>query len=183
LLRLLGARRLTPALTRHLAATAAAAVTAYVRAIGEPYYDFQFDNMLYDEASWTVTFLDVGLPDGGGNAAPNATALEVSLGNLVGSTMFQSARPKWILALRQHLQAAELCAAVVADVMELDATAVSPEGLRDAANAAYARSAFKGGRLRVAWYASAGRLLVRRPVILDRTLAPPRPGSAVRQRS
>jgi hypothetical protein len=88
--------------------------------------------------------------------------------------MFQSARPKWVLALRQHRQAAALCTAVVARSAGLGVTPVSPRGLRDAALAAYARSAFEAGPVRWAWYASAGHLLARRPTILDGTLAPRR---------
>ena len=165
---------------RTIAVTAASAVIAYVRDLGEPYHDFQFDNMLYDERSGVVTFLDLGLPDGGGNCPPTATALDMSLGNLVGSTMFQSARPKWMLRIRQHRQAEQLCSAVVARSAQPGIVPVSPRGLREAALAAYARSAFQAGVMRRAWYAGAGHVLARRPTILDGTVAPPRPGSGYR---
>jgi hypothetical protein len=174
LLELLRGRRLPPGLLHDLATVAAAAVTRYVEAVGEPYYDFQFDNMLYDGPSCTLTFVDLGLPDRCPPLPPGADALEATLGNLVGSTMFQSARPKWALSRRRHRRAAALCAAIVQEVAPGDGPALTGDGLQPWTRAAYERSAFKGGRPERLWYGSVGYLLARRPRILGVRFSPPR---------
>jgi hypothetical protein len=173
LLEVLRRRRLPDALRIRLAEIAGTAVIRYVAAVGEPYHDFQFDNMLFDGATGTVTFLDLGLPDGSHAVPCDVSPLEVTLGNLVGSTMFQSARPKWALAVRQHRQAATLCAAIVENVARAPGVRVSGEHLQACTRAAYGRSAFKEGRAGRLWYSSVGYALARRPSMLGIRFSPP----------
>ena len=142
-----------------LARVAAQALDAYVATFHEPYWDFQFDNMLFDEPSGTLTFLDFGIPPGDEAPAAEHTARAVSLGNLVGSTIFQSARPGWVRHRRQHRQALALCAAIVEAAA---AGAPQPPGageLARFARAAYVRSAWQGSVRRRLWYVVAAPLV------------------------
>ncbi len=149
-------------LRRRLTVVAARAVVTYVQTIGEPYHDFQFDNVLFDPASDSLIFVDFGLPDHKGPSPPGSTALEISLGNLLGSTVFQSARPRWVLQRRQHREAADLCTAIVDQVMMDVGESISMERMLVEATGAYRRSAFPGRGSRQAWYSTVGYLVGRR---------------------
>lgn len=173
LLDLLRAGELRASELDRIADAAASALARYVEVIGEPYEDFQFDNMLFDVASATVAFVDLGPPDGTVEPGPAGPPVEVSLGNLVGSTMFQSARPKWLLRRRQHRQAVSLCSAIVGRVTGAD-TATTVAVVAPFAREAYARCAFGGSWTRQAWYGSIGYLVARRPQIADVKFTPPR---------
>jgi len=174
LLLLLRSRRLSPELADRLATVAASAVIRYLESVGEAYTDFQFDNMLFDEASGTVTFVDLGVPDHSPAVPASSSPLEMTLGNMVGSTAFQSARPRWVLAARQHRQAVRLCEAIVEALSRISGAELSAAGLRACAGAAYERCAFKEDRVRRLWYSSAGYLLARRPRTLGFRFSPPR---------
>ena len=176
--RVLRERPLASDTQTRLARVAAEALDAYVATFHEPYRDFQFDNMLFDERSGTLTFLDFGIPPGDDAPAAERTALAVSLGNLVGSTIFQSARPGWVRHRRQHRQALALCAAIV------EAAAQSP-GAGDVARfarAAYLRSAWQGSMRRRLWYVVAAPLIGGRVRVGDQSHRPwpwplPSPGT------
>ncbi len=174
LLALLRTRRLDSGLVAGLSALAASGAIRCVEALGEPYDDFQFDNMLLDDASGVLTFVDLGRPDRSSPPPAGASALEVTLGNLVGSTMFQSARPKWLCAVRQHRQAVRLCTAIVARAADHQGEAPSAHGLQACAVAAYERSAFTGGWAARLWYSSVGWAVARRPEVLGVRVRPPR---------
>jgi hypothetical protein len=62
----------------------------YGRLFEEPYYDFCFQNILYDEATGVLTFLDF---DNRIDRNSEGSALEKSLGNLVGWACYEMARP------------------------------------------------------------------------------------------
>ena len=62
----------------------------YGRLFEEPYYDFCFQNILYDEVTGVLTFLDF---DGRIDRNSKGSALEKSLGNLVGWACYDLARP------------------------------------------------------------------------------------------
>ena len=77
----------------------------YVDTFGEPYWDFIFRNMFYDEDEHLVTFLDFGFPplflpilDELERRSP----IEVSLAALVASAIFDAGRPKRMGRLREH---------------------------------------------------------------------------------
>jgi len=174
---LLEVLRSRPLSTDHLAelATAAATgVTAYVRDSGEAYFDFQFDNMLYDESSATLGFVDLGVPDDSETVQWPMKPLDISLGNLVGSTLFQSARPRWLSRRRQHRQAVALCYAIVDRAFEASPDAVTAEGVRRAAAATYRRCAFSGGRYKRLWYSTGGYVLSKRMTLMGNTFGPVR---------
>ncbi|MGI8775848.1 MAG: hypothetical protein ACR2LJ_00315 [Acidimicrobiales bacterium] len=174
LLMLLRAEPLTGPLHDRLADAASRALVAYVDAVGEPYHDFQFDNMLYDAGSRSLVLVDFGLPDHKAVVVDDALPLVTSLGNLIGSTIFQSARPKWLLARRQHRQAVELAATIVHDVVATAGAEIPSEVLRQRAGAAYRRSAFQAGWARTAWYSTAGYMVARRLRVVDLTFSPTR---------
>jgi hypothetical protein len=173
LLELLRATHLSPELRERIAEAAATGLARYVDALGEPYEDFQFDNMLFDAPSSTLALLDLGAPDGSSGDRCAGTPLALSLGNLVGSTMFQSARPKWLLRPLQHRQAVALCGAVVTRVAAGPAEVLIAD-LVPIGRAAYKRSAFGGGWARRLWYQTVGFIVARRPEILGVTFTPPR---------
>jgi hypothetical protein len=162
LLAVLRERRLPRAQLEDVAATAAQVLMAYVGASGSAYYDFQFDNMLYDEVSATVGFVDLGLPERGTTDPAGLTPLEVSLGNLIGSTIFQSARPRWLIQRRQHRQAAQLCRAIVRRTLARTPDSLRMAGIRRAAQDTYRRCALGGPRAKRLWYSSVGYVLATR---------------------
>jgi len=165
---------LGPQLHDRLATAASRALMAYVDAVGEPYHDFQFDNMLYDAGSRSLVLVDFGAPDHLVVTGDDALPLASSLGNLIGSTIFQSARPKWLLARRQHRQAVDLAATIVRRVFAAGGAEVPTGILRDRADAAYRRCAFRGGWARTAWYETAGYMVARRLRVVDLTFSPAR---------
>jgi len=119
--------------------------------------------MLYDEHSEMLTLVDFGYPLGQESPATASSPLVISLGNLIGSTVFQSAKPNEFTRLRQHSQAIELCADVVTAVIE--SRDVAPDELARAARAAYNRAAHDGPWFRRLWYLSAAPLVARRLVV------------------
>ena len=156
-------RRLDRRLRAGLAATAARALDVYVGAAGEPYHDFHFDNMLYDERANALAFLDLGVPERSEAPPAGASAVEISLGNLIGAVVFESVKPNELVHRRQHRQACALCADVAGGVA--DAHRLDPEALAYCARTAYARAAHHGAAHRRMWYGVFGPL-VARPVIV-----------------
>jgi hypothetical protein len=173
LLELLRRRTLDPEALAGLGAVAAAALQRWIETFDEPYEDFQFDNMLYDGASGVVAFLDFDLPAELAGSRPAGSPLEVSLGNLIGSTVFQSARPGWVLRRRQHRQAAALSGRVVE--LALASAPVDIERLAGSSRAAYERLAAQGRWYRRLWFASVAPLVARRVRVGGRVLATARP--------
>jgi hypothetical protein len=123
----------------------------YTRTFGEPYYDFCFNNMLFDERSGTLTLLDFVVPAGSEDAGP-ATPLEASLGWLVGCTCYKLLRPAYLLSSRRaHLA---LMQSVVAGFEgRVDAARV-----RARAGVALAMMGSGGGRLRRTYYRTIGKV-------------------------
>ncbi len=75
-----------------------------MRVFEEPCYDLRFQNLLYDEATAVLTFLDFGIPDRV-DVRAFCTPLEASLGNLVGSACYEMVRPARLFSPRRgHLQ-------------------------------------------------------------------------------
>jgi hypothetical protein len=180
---LLGERPFGPEARHRLVTTVIRALNVYVELFAEPYYDLHFGNMLYDPASRTLTFLDLGFPEGIPSAPP-VSPHDASLGHLIGSTIFESARPKWLRHQRQHRQSSLLCAAIVACFLDARHPGVTRTGLCEAAQAAYERYAFPGAWSRRVWYGSVGYLLARRITVADLVFSPsPRPSDSARPRS
>jgi hypothetical protein len=150
-----------PGWRRGLATTMVRALRAYVDAVGEPYPDFQFNNMLWDRSSRVLGFVDVGEPDRGRPLPGGTSPFEAGIANLVASTVFQSARPRWLGRRRQHRQAVALCAEAVAIALS-EPNGPDPGRLRAAARAVYVREAYGGGLLASTWYGSVGYVAGRR---------------------
>ncbi|MDQ3432302.1 MAG: aminoglycoside phosphotransferase family protein [Actinomycetota bacterium] len=153
--------RLEADLLAHLSSTLASALLVYVETFDEPYCDFHLRNMIYEPRTGVVSFLDFGMPNRPWSPADLAalSPLEISLGNLIGSSMFESLRPRCWFRLRQHRQALALCWAVVERVSRLDHAAgaagtgdVSADGVQRAAHLAFDRAAFTGAWYRQLWY-------------------------------
>ena len=135
--------------------TIAAALMAYVEAVGEPYHDLKHDNILV-RPSGELAFLDLGLPQDYVPPDPADSPYEASVANLLASLVFESARPKWLLHRRLHRQSALLAEALVAALRDSGAT-VRGDRLFAAAKRAYLRVTFHRGRpSRTAWYATVG---------------------------
>jgi hypothetical protein len=175
LISLLRAKRLNRSCIAALAESAAHGLAAYIGGVGEPYHDFQFDNMLYDEQTATLGFVDVGDPSDMAAWPTGCSAEAISLGNLIASTMFQSVRPRWLLARRQHAQAALLCGAVVERSLVLSPTRPSRSELASCASTVFVRLAYGGRIHRRLWYHLAAPLLAGRIHVAGMTFSPPRP--------
>lgn len=162
LLAVLRRRTLDEESRRRLAATMAEGVAVYVAEFGEPYWDFQFGNVLYDENAATLTFLDFGIPPFSGMSPPQRSPLAITLGNLIGSTIFQSTRPKWLWRIGQQRQAIALCSEVTRRAVPRDDPTWQMSELAQAANAAFRRSADQGPWYRRLWFRLAARTFARR---------------------
>jgi surface antigen len=172
--------RLGAPLRERLATTMAAAIQAYVRALGEPCPDFKFDNVLFDPVDATLTFVDLGAPQDAVAPAAGLSPYEVTAGDLLGSVIFQSARPGRLHHRRQHAETAALAAALVHALQGNDGVQLRPAELARAAEAAYRRCAFGRSRRRSAWYATAGYALGRRVRTGSVTVGPPAPWRVAR---
>lgn len=151
-------RPVPPAELDRLGRTIGAVLRTYVEAVGEPYTDLKLGNVLVGRDG-ALAFCDVGLPDGAVPPLDATGAAEVSVGNLLASLLFDSARPGWFWRRRVHRQSAVLAAALVAGFADAGRP-LDPDALRAATDQAYRRITFdRRSPLRTAWYATAGRLL------------------------
>jgi hypothetical protein len=124
----------------------------YTRAFGEAYYDFCFNNMLFDDRSGTLTLLDFVIPAGLEDIGP-ATPLEASLGWLVGTTRYNLSRPAYLLSSRRaHL-------ALMRSVLRGFKGRVDATHVRARARVALALMGSGGGRLRRTYYRTIGKLV------------------------
>lgn len=141
--------------------TIAAALRAYVASVGEPYEDLKLDNILV-APDGTLAFVDMGLPQGRRPEARVGSPFEVSVGNLLASVVFESARPRWLLRRRLHRQSVAVAAAVVTALAE-HGQPLRGDLVADAARGAYLRSTFdRGSWVRSIWYGTVGRAVGRR---------------------
>ena len=141
----------------------ASALLRYVGTFAEPYWDFILRNMFYDPAAEAVTFLDFGIPT---IYEPILAELrtthpvDVSLGGLVASSVFEAARPRRLVRRLEHRQAPQLALAVLERCLEdPDGLDVSGEGVRKAAHAAYGVAGSGGPWSRRLWYRGVGPVL------------------------
>ena len=169
----LGRQELSDRRCDDLAGRMANALRVYVSTFNEPYYDFHLRNTLYDPGASTpgppsdglLVLLDFGIP------LPEPfeesmvrlyTPIEVSLGNLVCSTVFESARPLHWFRARQHRQAGRLVSAVLRAFSDGEGgEPVSMVTVRSAFRARYAAVAYGGSQASFAWYSTVGFVLAR----------------------
>lgn len=155
---------------------------AYVETFGEPYYDFHFRNMLYDVPRREIAFLDFGVPDhlvSARSEVDRLSPVDVSLGNLYGSSLFEAVRPRNLHRLRQNRSTVLLATSVVETLLDgsrWPAGAIPPSraGLRQATAIVYRQSASWGPRSHRLWYRLFPRRLGRGQQRLDDLFAAPR---------
>ena len=124
----------------------------YTRLFDEPYYDFCFNNMLFDEDSGLVTFLDFVIPVKPVNCGTE-TPLEASLGWLVGCACYTVARPVHLLSPR----AAYL--GLMQDIMTGFEGRVRSDRVYACARGVFSQMRDSGGRLRRGYYRTVGTLV------------------------
>lgn len=158
----LGRRRIAVGERDHLAATIAAGVVAYVDALDEPLPDLKLANLLYAPEAGIVTFVDLGAPQDAGPRLPGASPFELTAGDLLGSVIFDSARPSCAFPRRRHTDAIALSTGVVKALPGCGAAPLREEQVARAARAAFARCALGRGARHDLWFATVGYLLARR---------------------
>ncbi|KRE32491.1 hypothetical protein ASG82_23660 [Mycobacterium sp. Soil538] len=153
----LGSRPWSDEEINQLASVLAGAVQTYIDTFDEPYFDFHLRNMTYEPAEGRVWFFDFGIPS---TFAPDLVArllqqapLDVSVGNLLGSTVFEATRPRTMLQRRRHRQSFLLADAVRAQLP------VAPAEVRRVARVVCDAAAAHGDWTAMAWYRSIGRLI------------------------
>ena len=124
----------------------------YVEEFAEPYYDLSFQNLLYDEPTGILTFLDFGIPQRS-PAAKTCSAPEASLGILIGWARYEMLRPSRLMCRRAGYTA------VTQSLMAAFAGEVSREHVENMARAAFDRLAATGTTMRRSYYGVAGMLL------------------------
>ena len=153
------------------AVTIAAALIAYVEAVGESYRDLKLGNLLR-AGDGTLIFLDVGEPQDAGPAAPGDSPYEISMGNLVASLIFESARPKRLARRAQHRNSAALAVALAGELRARGA-ALRADRLAGAARRDFVRSTFgRRSPVRTAWYATVGYVAGTRVALPDAPVGP-----------
>jgi hypothetical protein len=129
-----------------------AGLEIYTRLFDEPYHDLCFDNMLYDEDSGLLTFLDFLIPARPVNGDAQ-TPLEASLARLVGCACYTVARPAYLFSPK----AANL--ALIRAVMARFAGRVRSDTVYACARGLFSRMRDSGGRLRRSYYRTVGTLV------------------------
>ena len=125
----------------------------YTQLFGEPYYDFCFNNMLFDESDETIVFLDFVIPRGAFDYG-QATPIEASLGWLVGCTCYELVRPA-ILAFSSNDAYLELMRLLVSEFNGQVRVDYLSARARQASEQMYEG----GGRLRRHYYKTIGALI------------------------
>lgn len=124
----------------------------YVRLFEEPYYDLCFQNILYDEATGVLTFLDFDVPNRIDKNS-RGSALEMSLGNLVGWACYDMVRPSQLLAPKpRYLQ-------VMRTTLATFEGQVSRRRIHALARAAFIRLTEAGRVARRIYYRTAGTVV------------------------
>jgi hypothetical protein len=124
-------------------------LTIYARVFEAPYYDLCFQNILYDEATAVLTFLDFGIP-GRVDVRTLCPPLEASLGNLVGSACYEMVRPARLFSPKVgYLQ-------VMRAVVAAFENQVSGRRVDTLARAAFVRLTDSGRAARRNYYKTAG---------------------------
>lgn len=127
----------------------------YIDLFGEPYYDFSFQNMLYNEATSTLTFLDFSAPDRL-EQAHDGTPLEMSLGHFVGWSCYEMARPARLVSPRHgYLD-------VIRAVLGHFDNDISRAKVGALARTVFSRLTRPGRVLRRAYYQTAGHMMAAR---------------------
>ena len=175
-------RPLAPGRRAEMARTIAAGLDAYIEAVGEPYYDLKFDNVLYDAATGLLGFIDLGLPSYWRPPRPGLSCHEVSLGVLMASAVFETARPRHVALPRLHRQIGDLAVDLVAAVRASGAAVRTPNMVRAAEDAYLDNTLYRGDPVRTAWYATVGFALGRRITLHDGKFAPVPAWRACRRR-
>ena len=129
-----------------------AGLEAYTRLFGEPYYDFCFNNMLFDEDSGTLTFLDFVIPQRPADEGLD-TPLEASLGWLVGCACYTLARPAFLLA-----STAAYVGLMRSVIAGFDGR-IRSERVLARARGTFCHMCDSGGRLRRSYYRTIGELV------------------------
>ena len=124
----------------------------YARLFEEPEYDCCFQNLLYDESSGVLTFLDFGLAPAIGG--PEGSAFERILGKLVGWAFFDLVRPSHLFLPKQGY--IDLMQAVLAAFERQ----VRRERIREFADLVFKRLGGTGPMLRRSYYHMAGKILI-----------------------
>lgn len=127
----------------------------YTGLFGEPYHDFCFQNMLYDESTRTLTFLDFSAPDRLARSE-GGSALEASLGNFVGWACYEMVRPsRLFIAKHGYL-------GVLSAVLAAFDDAISRQRVRALTHAVFFRLTQAGSVTRRAYYRTAGLIIANR---------------------
>lgn len=127
-------------------------LTIYVSEFDEPCYDLRFQNLLYDEATAVLTFLDFGIPDRV-DVRTLYPPLEASLGNLVGSACYEMVRPARLF----HPKMGQL--QVMRAVMAAFENQISRHRVGTLARAAFIRLTEIGSGVRRNYYKAAGTVV------------------------
>lgn len=118
----------------------------------EPYHGFRFQNILYDEATGTVAFLDFGIPEAIDKKI-QGSPLEASLGNLVGRACYDMVRPSCLFAAKRgYLD-------VLTAVLETFGGRVSHRRVYTLAQAVFIRLTAAGSAVRRNYYKTAGTII------------------------
>ncbi|HET9404229.1 MAG TPA: hypothetical protein VFO57_06595 [Burkholderiales bacterium] len=126
-----------------------AGLEVYTRLFDEPYYDCCFNNMLFDDDSGTLTFLDFVVPMRPLDCNP-VTSLEASLGSLVGCACYTLARPAFLFHPR------EAYLSLTQTVMAGFESQVNSARVYACARSVFSQMYSSGGRLRQNYYRTVG---------------------------
>jgi hypothetical protein len=159
LARHLSRRRLRADEIARLAQALAHGLRVYVLATGEAYYDFSLQNTLIDTSTGGLVLIDFGIPQAQLSLHGRHDAMPMSVGNFLGWSLYELARPAnlpaW-LARAQHLQLYVAMRDALLDSGALAATDL-PE-VESIARGTYDNLTASGPAQRRGWYRVSGAL-------------------------
>jgi hypothetical protein len=138
-----------------LADRLAAGLLTFVRVCGGPYLDFCPQNVLVGPGA-RIVLLDFGPPRRQNPKVLWLDPFDVSLGNFVGWTAYEAARPA---SVARPPRALEALTHMVLERVGGEASGWSIDGVREMARLTFRRLAYLGGLPRQMWYRTAGRAL------------------------
>jgi hypothetical protein len=155
----LARRHLDPDEVAWIARTLAQGLHAYVIATGEAYYDFCPQNILVDAATDELVLVDFGIPEAQRPLHRRFTRMQLSVGNFLGWSVYETLRPANIPVRRVRARLLQTYRAM-RDVLcdEGDLGSGDAPHVESVARFTYRRLTARGSALRRAWYRAAGAL-------------------------
>jgi hypothetical protein len=141
----------------HIAEQIALALSVYIRAFDEPYFDFTTANMLYDPDTRVLSLIDLADPQIYAGYVFQDASYDLSVGNFISSTTYHTLRPRVMGNLDYWRRQKRLTLSVMRIVNSK--LRLRKDVIRQVQAIKYSAHANYGGTIRRSWFLSVGKLL------------------------